>query len=171
MTQERVHLRHSREDPHCDEPQNKSGKNAPPLHDCKNQHRSEDTAELRDQVRAAVKERGFRSEQAFLIAACEHEIRQGANTDATTQFEARVAATLTNLAKQVQGLQTLAHAQVALTDVFLKYVITCVVEPPEDALPAARVRARLRYEKLVRAAAEGISNKNRDTLKGMVADE
>ena len=129
------------------------------------------SAELRDQVRAAVKERGFRSEQAFLIAACEHEIRQGANTDAAAQFEARVAATLTNLAKQVQGLQTLAHAQVALTDVFLKYVTTCVVEPPEDALPAARVRARLRYEKLVRVAAEGISNKNRDTLKGMVADE
>ena len=128
------------------------------------------SANLRDQVRA-VKERGFRSEQAFLIAACEHEIRQGANTEATEQFEARVAATLTNLAKQVQGLQTLAHAQVALTDVFLKYVITCVVEPPEDALPAARVRARLRYEKLVRAAAEGISDKNRDTLKGMVADE
>ncbi len=129
------------------------------------------TAEMRDQVRAAVNERGFSSEQAFLIAACEHEIRQGANTEATEQFEARVAATLTNLAKQVQGLQTLAHAQVALTDVFLKYVITCVVEPAEDALPAARVRARLRYEKLVRAAAEGISNKNRDTLKGMVADE
>ena len=129
------------------------------------------SGELRDQVRAAVKERGFRSEQAFLIAACEHEIRQGANTEAAAQFEARVAATLTNLAKQVQGLQTLAHAQVALTDVFLKYVITCVVEPPEDALPAARVRARLRYEKLVRVAAEGISNKNRDTLKGMVADE
>ena len=129
------------------------------------------SAELRDQVRAAVKERGFRSEQAFLIAACEHEIRQGAHTEATEQFEVRVAATLTNLAKQVQGLQTLAHAQVALTDVFLKYVITCVVEPPEDALPAVRVRARLRYEKLVRAAAEGISNKNRETLKGMVAAE
>jgi hypothetical protein len=129
------------------------------------------SAELRDQIRAAVKEWGFRSEQAFLIAACEHEIRQGANTEAAAQFEARVAATLTNLAKQVQGLQTLAHAQVALTDVFLKYVITCVVEPPEDALPAARVRARLRYEKLVRAAADGISNKNRNTLKGMVADE
>jgi hypothetical protein len=110
-------------------------------------------------------------EQAFLIAACEHEIRQGTNTEATEQFEARVAATLTNLAKQVQGLQTLAHAQVALTDVFLKYVITCLLEPPEDALPAARVRARLRYEKLVRAAAEGISNKNRDTLKGMLGDE
>jgi hypothetical protein len=129
------------------------------------------SAELREKVRIAVKERGFRSEQAFLIAACEHELRQGDNTEAVTQFEARVAATLTNLAQQVQGLHTLAHAQVALTDVLLKYVITCVVEPPDDALPAARVRARLRYDKLIRAAAKEISNKNRDTLRTMVADE
>src|SRR6266853_1288219 len=40
-----------------------------------------------------------------------------------------------------------------------------------DALPAARVRARLRYDKLIRAAAKEISNKNRDTLRGMLADE
>ncbi len=129
------------------------------------------SAELREKVRIAVKERGFRSEQAFLIAACEHELRQGDNTEAVTQFEARVAATLTNLVQQVQGLHTLAQAQVALTDVLLKYVITCVVEPPDDALPAARVRARLRYDKLIRAAAKEISNKNRDTLRTMVADE
>jgi hypothetical protein len=64
-----------------------------------------------------------------LPPSCEHEIRQAANTEAAEQFEARVVATLTNLAKQVQGLQTLAHAQVALTDVSLKYVITCVVAP------------------------------------------
>ena len=128
------------------------------------------SAELREKVRLAVKERGFRSEQAFLIAACEHELRQGDNTEAVTQFEARVAVTLTNLAKQGQSLHTLAQAQVALTDVLLKYVITCVVEPPDDALPAARVRARLRYEKLVRAAAKEISNKNRDTLREMLAD-
>ena len=126
--------------------------------------------EFRERVRKAGKDRGFRSEQAFILAACESELRRGENADATTQFEARVAATLTNLAKQVQGLQTLAHAQVALIDVFLKYVITSVVEPPEEALPAARVRAKLRYEELVRAAAEQISSKNRDTLKGMIAD-
>ena len=129
------------------------------------------SAELREKVRLAVKERGFRSEQAFLIAACERELRQGDNTEAVTQFEARVAATLTNMAQQVQGLHTLVQAQIALTDVLLKYVITCVVEPPEDALPAARVRARLRYDKLIRAAAKEISNKNRDTLKVMVADD
>jgi hypothetical protein len=129
------------------------------------------SADLREKVRAAVKERGFRSEQAFLITACSNELRRGEHTEAVTQFEARVAATLTNLAQQVQGLHTLAQAQVALTDVLLKYIITCVVEPPDDALPAARVRARLRYDKLIRAAAKEISNKNRDTLKAMVDDE
>jgi hypothetical protein len=127
--------------------------------------------EFREQVRKASKDRGFRSEQAFILAACEREIRRGDNTEAVTQFEARVAATLTNLAKQGQNLQTLVQAQVALTDVLLKYVITCVVEPPDDALPAARVRARLRYDKMVRAAAKEISNKNRDTLRQMVADD
>jgi len=127
--------------------------------------------EFREQVRKASKDRGFRSEQAFILAACEREIRRGDNTEAVTQFEARVAATLTNLAKQGQNLQTLVQAQVALMDVLLKYVITCIVEPPDDALPAARVRARLRYDKLVRAAAKEISNKNRDTLREMVADD
>jgi hypothetical protein len=102
--------------------------------------------------------------------ACEREIRRGDDTESVTQFEARIAATLTNLAKQGQHVQTLVEAQVAITDVLLKYVITCVVEPPEDALPAARVRARLRYDKLIRAAAKELSNKNRDTLREMVAD-
>jgi len=128
------------------------------------------SAEVREKVRAAVKERGLRSEQAFILAACENELRRGENSEALTQYESRIAATLNNLAKQLQGLNTVAQAQFALTDVLLKYIITCVVEPPEDALPAARVRARLRYDKLLRAAAEGISAKNRDTLKGMMAD-
>jgi len=96
------------------------------------------SAELRDQVRAAVKESGFRSEQAFLISACEHEIPQGANTEATVQFEVRVAATLTNLAKRVQGLQTHAHAQAALTNLFIKSVIICVVEPRRMRYPRSR---------------------------------
>src|SRR5258708_1149994 len=115
--------------------------------------------EFRERVRKASKDRGFRSEQAFILAACEREIRRGDETESVTQFEARIAATLTNLAKQGQHLQTLVEAQVAITDVLLKYVITCVVEPPEDALPAARVRARLRYDKLIRAAAKSSRTK------------
>ena len=85
--------------------------------------------EFRERVRKASKDRGFRSEQAFILTACEREIRRGDDTESVTQFEARIAATLTNLAKQGQHLQTLVEAQVAITDVLLKYVITCVVEP------------------------------------------
>ncbi len=56
--------------------------------------------EFRERVRKASKDRGFRSEQAFILAACEREIRRGDETESVTQFEARIAATLTNLAKQ-----------------------------------------------------------------------
>jgi hypothetical protein len=50
--------------------------------------------EFRDRVRSAASDRGFRSEQAFILTACEHELRQGDNTEATAQLEARIAATL-----------------------------------------------------------------------------
>jgi len=87
--------------------------------------------EFRERARKASKDRGFRSEQAFILAACEREIRRGDDTESVNHFEARIAATLTNLAKQERHLQTLVEAQVAITDVLLKYVITCVVEPPK----------------------------------------
>jgi hypothetical protein len=120
---------------------------------------------LRDQVRAAVRERGFRSEQAFLIAACEHELQEGDNTEATAQLEARIAATLANLTKEVQSLFTLVHTQVALTNSLLQYVLTCMVEPPEEVLPAARARARLRYAKILRLAGQEVATRNKATLE------
>lgn len=100
--------------------------------------------EFRDRVRSAAKERGFRSEQAFILTACEHELREGDNTEATAQLEARIAATLANMAKEVQSLFTLVHTQVALTNSLLQYLLTCTIEPPEEVMPAARARARLK---------------------------
>jgi hypothetical protein len=123
------------------------------------------SAELRERVRTAVKERGFRSEQAFLIAACEHELREGDNTEATAQLEARIAATLANMAKEVQSLFTLGHSQFALTNSLLQYVLTCMVEPPEEVLPAARARARLRYAKILRLAGQEVATRNKATLE------
>ncbi len=61
------------------------------------------------QIRSAAIERGFRSEQAFIPAPCENELKRGDSTAATTQLEARIAATLANMTKQVQSLFTLAH--------------------------------------------------------------
>lgn len=123
------------------------------------------SVDLRDQVRAAVKERGFRSEQAFLIAACQNELRRGDSAQATNQLEARVAATLANTSKELQSLFTLAHTQFALTNSLLQYVLTCMVEPPEELLPAARARAKARYTKILRHAAQEIATRNKATLE------
>jgi hypothetical protein len=58
------------------------------------------------------------------------------------------------MAKEVQSLFTLVHKQVALTNSLLQYVLTCTIEPPEDVLPAARARARLRCARILRLAGE-----------------
>jgi len=121
--------------------------------------------EFRNRIRNAAKERGFRSEQAFILAACENELERGDSNEATTQLEARVAATLANLSREVQSLFTLAHSQFALTNSLLQYVLTCMIEPPDDVLPAARARARLRYAKILRLAAQEVATRNKATLE------
>ena len=121
--------------------------------------------EFRDRVRSAAKERGFRSEQAFILAACENELKRGDTTEATTQLESRIAATFANVAKELQSLFTLAHTQFALTNSLLQYVLTCMVEPPEELLPAARARAKARYTKILGHAAQEIATRNKATLE------
>ena len=126
------------------------------------------SADLRDKVRAAVKERRFRTEQAFLIAACEHELERADNMEAMDDHEARIVATLSNVAREVQALFTLVHTHVALTNCLLQYVLTCVPEPPEEVLPAARARAKLRYAKMLRFAGQEVAT-NKATLEGVLA--
>jgi len=127
------------------------------------------TEEFRTKVRTAAKQRGFRSEQAFLIAACEHELEKGDNTEAMDDLEDHILATLANVAREVQSLFTLVHTQVALTNSLLQYVLTCVVEPPEEVLPAARARARLRYAKILRLAGQEVATRNKATLEEVLA--
>jgi hypothetical protein len=127
------------------------------------------SAEFRDRLRSAAKVRGFRSEQAFILAACEKELERGDSSEATTQLEARIAATLANLSKEVQSLFTLVHTQVALTNCLLQYVLTCSPEPPEDVLPAARARAKLRYAKILRLAGQEVAARNKAILEEVLA--
>jgi hypothetical protein len=125
--------------------------------------------EFRDRVRSAAKERGFRSEQAFILTACENELKRGDSTEATAQLETRIAATLANVTKEVQSLFTLTHTQVALTNSLLQYVLTCMVEPPEDVLPAARARAKARYAKILRLAGQEVATRNKATLEEVLS--
>jgi hypothetical protein len=80
-------------------------------------------------------------------------------------LEARIVATLVNMGREVQSLFTLVHTQVALTNCLLQYVLTCVPEPPDEVLPVARARARLRYGKILRLAGQEVATRNKATLE------
>ena len=121
--------------------------------------------EFRAKVRTGAKQRGYRTEQAFILAACENELKRDARTDADSQMEARLIASMQKVAKEFQALFTLVHAQFALTNSLLQYVLTCTIEPPEEVLPAARARARLRYAKILRLAGQEVATRNKATLK------
>lgn len=69
------------------------------------------------------------------------------------------------MTKEVQSLFTLAHTRFALTNSLLPYVLTCVVEPPEDVLPAVRARAKARYAKILRHTAQEVATRNKATLE------
>jgi hypothetical protein len=121
--------------------------------------------EFRAKVRTAAQDRGFRTEQAFILAACENELKRYGRTDANSQMEARLIASMQKVAKEFQALFTLVHAQFALTNSLLQYVLTCTIEPPEEVLPAARARARLRYTKILRLAGQEVATRNKATLE------
>lgn len=125
--------------------------------------------EFRTKLRTAAKERGFRTEQAFILAACENELKRERHADGTSQMEARLIASMQRVAKEFQALFTLVHAQFALTNSLLQYVLTCTIEPPEDLLPVARARARLRYNKILRLAGQEIATQNKATLEEVLS--
>jgi histidinol-phosphate/aromatic aminotransferase/cobyric acid decarboxylase-like protein len=75
-------------------------------------------------VRTAAKDRGFRTEQAFILAACENELKWDARADANSHVEARLIAGMQKVAKESQALFTLVHFQIALTNSLLQYVLT-----------------------------------------------
>jgi hypothetical protein len=53
-----------------------------------------------------------------------------------------------HLAHRFQGLETVAQLHLALTDTFIKYVLTALPEVPHSVLPAARTRASKIYEQV-----------------------
>ena len=121
--------------------------------------------EFRSKVRTAAKEGGYRTEQAFILAACENQLKRDSTAEGASQMEAHLVGTMQKVAKEFQALFTLVHTQVALTNSLLQYVLTCTAEPPEEVLPAALARARLRYAKILRLAGQEVATRNKVTLK------
>jgi hypothetical protein len=104
------------------------------------------TEEFRARVRTAARERGFRSEQAFILTACENELRRDDGVEATTQLEARIAATLVNLAKEVQSLFSLGHTQFAIDEYDADLKRTVEVNSSGELIPVAVIVGKLQHD-------------------------
>ena len=114
--------------------------------------------ELFAEVKAAAKSRGFSSANAFVRAAIVSELRSGPT--ALDRAEENIAASVDRLAKEMRAFQNAQQALFALTDSFARLFLTCIPEPPAEMLEQAKARARLRYERLMLAAAQGMKQRD-----------
>ena len=110
--------------------------------------------DLKRQVEETVRARGYRSSSAFMVEAIGEKLGRMKAAESTSEAEVQIAANFSRIRRDIQAIHTSVQALYALTDTLTKYVTTCMVEPPPDVLVAARARGRLRYDKLIRAAAK-----------------
>ena len=89
---------------------------------------------------------------------------------AAEELENRVAASLDRLTSELRKLGTGQQAQFALTDALAKVVLTCVPEPPNDAVEHARSRAMLRYDKFIKSVATSMTGGSRAALSDLVSN-
>jgi hypothetical protein len=75
-----------------------------------------------------------------------------------------VAASIDRLSKEVRGLHTGQQALLATIDSLTRLFLTCVPEPPADALDQAKRRAKLRYGRFLVSVAQNMTADTRATL-------
>ena len=99
----------------------------------------------------------------------------GRNNKGSPRFSARpsdreafVAASLDRLSKEIRNLHTTQQALFAAVDSLTRLFLTCIPEPPPEALDQAKRRARLRYERYLVSVAQNMTSDSRATLTELV---
>jgi len=126
---------------------------------------------LKGQVEEVSATRGYRSSSAFMVEAIEEKLRRIESVDSMSEAESRIAATFDQILREVRSLHTSMQAQFALTDALTKYVLTCMTEPPTELLASSRMKAKARYDRLMRAAAKTITGQVANLLDGVTENE
>ncbi len=110
--------------------------------------------------------RGFRSIGAFVQAAAAKEMREAAPGEADR--DGVVVASLDRVAKEVRTVHTAQQALFAAVDSLTRLFLTCIPEPPPEALEQAKRRARLRYDRFLLAVAQNMGSDSRATLTELI---
>ena len=125
--------------------------------------------ELVEQIRKATEERGFSSPRAFIREAVRKELF--VRGLAGQEIEDRVAASLARQSAELRKLGATQQAQFALTDALAKLFLTCVPEPPNDAVDQARHRAMARYDRFIKSVAASMTGGSRAALTELVSHD
>jgi hypothetical protein len=110
--------------------------------------------------------RGFRSIGAFVQAAAAKDMREAAPGEADR--DGVVVASLDRVAKEVRTVHTAQQALFAAVDSLTRLFLTCIPEPPPEALEQAKRRARLRYDRFLLAVAQNMGSDSRATLTELI---
>jgi hypothetical protein len=124
------------------------------------------TVEEQRQVERTAKDQGYLTPSAFMRAAIRNELsgRQGELTDA----EQRIAATLERVSRDIFRVYRGQQALFAVVDTFVKTFLTCVPEPPRDAIDQSVARARARYHRFVKSAGQAMVGDSQAAMQDLV---
>ncbi len=117
-------------------------------------------------VKRTAKVRGFRSVSGYIQAVLKRDLRDSPPDQ--SDREAFVAASLDRLSKEVRNLHTTQQALFAAVDSLTRLFLTCIPEPPSEALDQAKRKARLRYERYLVSVAQNMTSDSRATLSELV---
>ena len=117
-------------------------------------------------VKRTAQVRGFRSVSGYIQAVLTRDLRDSPPDQ--SDREAFVAASLDRLSKEIRNLHTTHQALFAAVDSLTRLFLTCIPEPPPEALDQAKRKARLRYERYLVSVAQNMTSDSRATLTELV---
>lgn len=122
--------------------------------------------QLMDRVVRTAADGGFSTSSAFIRAAIEREL--AGRESGVESAEARIAASLDRLMREVRGLKLAQQALFAFTDALAKTLLTCLAEPPREAYDQAVARGRLRYDRFLKSVGAGMSGDSKAAMAELV---
>ncbi len=116
-------------------------------------------------VRHTARDRGFPSASAYVQAALASDRKKSPEE---ADRDTMIAASMERLSKEVRTVHTAQQALFAAVDSLTRLFLTCIPEPPPEALEQAKRRARLRYDRFLLAVAQNMGSDSRATLTELI---
>jgi hypothetical protein len=124
------------------------------------------TREEQHQLEEGSKTKGYANPSAFVRAAIRSELN---GRPELTGTEERIAGGFDRLSRDIFRVDRGQQATFALMDGFVKAILACIPEPPPEARTQAVLRAKERYERLVKAAGQAMSGDLRAAMQDLAS--